>query len=106
MDTFKINITKIHRANDTDKGYDLYNIYTNRRREYLMTVYPSDISDDLWYFDIPENEERLNDLFVTCEQFPVNYLLKLCKAVITVRYGVVDFDAGLTANAKKLLKVQ
>jgi hypothetical protein len=106
MDTFKININKIHRANATDKGYDLYNIYTNRGREYLMTVYPSDIGDDVWYFDIPENEERLNDLFVTGEQFPVDYLLKLCKAVITIRYGVVDFDVQLTTEAKKLLKIK
>ena len=106
MDTFKINIHKIHRANATDKGYDLYNIYTNRGREYLMTVYPSDINDDLWYFDIPENEERLNDLFVTCEQFPVVYLLKLCKAVITIRYGIVDFDTSLTVEAKKTLGIK
>lgn len=106
MDTFKINITKIHHASETDEGYDTYHIYTNRRREYLMTVYPSNISDDLWYFDIPENEERLNDLFVTGEQFPVDYLLKLCKAVITIRYGVVDFDANLTVTAKKTLGIR
>ena len=105
MDTFKINIRKIHRANATDKGNDLYHIYTNWR-EFLMTVYPSDISDDLWYFDIPENEERTNDLFVTCEQFPVDYLLKLCKAVITIRHGVVDFDVSLTVEAKKTLGIK
>lgn len=105
MDTFKINIRKFHRANATDEGYDHYDIYTNWR-EFLMTVYPSSISDDLWYFDIPENEGRTNDLFVTCEQFPVDYLLKLCKAVITIRHGVVDFNTQLTEEAKKTLKIK
>ena len=105
MEIFKININKTHRAYATDKGYDLYNIYTNRGREFLMTVYPS-VSSDVWYFDIPENEGRLNDLFVTGEQFPADYLLKLCKAVITIRYGVVDFDVQLTTEAKKTLKIK
>ena len=106
MGTFKININKIHRANATDKGSDLYNIYTNRGREHLMTVYPSDICGAVWYFDIPENEGRLNDLFVTSEQFPVDYLLKLCKAVIAIRYGIVDSDIQLTTEAKKALKIK
>ena len=106
MDTFKINISKIHHANATDEGYDTYHIYTNRGKEFLMTVYPSDFSDNLWYFNIPENEKRLNNLFVTGKQFPVDYLLKLCKAVITIRYGVVDFDTQLTVAAKRLLGIQ
>ena len=104
MDTFKISINKFHKA-DGVETCERYDIRTNRGREHLMRVYPSQVSEDLWYFVIPENNTK-PALFVTCEQFPVDYLLKLCKAVITIRYGVVDFDVQLTAEAKKLLKIK
>ena len=104
MDTFKISINKIHKA-DGSETYERYDIRTNRGREHLITVYPSQVSEDLWYFVIPENNAK-QALFITSEQFPVDYLLKLCKAVITIRYGVVYFDVSLTVKAKKTLGIK
>lgn len=104
MDTFKINIRKTTYDVNGDAWPEEYQVYTNRGREFLFFFYKSQTSDDVWYFHLSENGSR--ELFITSKQVPVDYLLKLCKAVITVRYGIVDFDACLTSEAKRTLKIK
>lgn len=104
MDTFKINITKTVYDATQVTWPDEYQVYTNKGREFLFFFYKSETSDDVWYFHLPENGSR--ELFITSKQVPVDYILKLCKAVITIRYGVVDFDASLTVEAKRTLKIK
>lgn len=97
MEQFKLSI-------HTWKHIPGFYVYTNRGREHLLTVRKSNTSDDLWYFDIPENSGT--SLFIMCEQFPVEHLLGLCKAVISVRHGLLEPVVELTVAAKKTLKIK
>ena len=94
MDTFKINIIK--RNN--------YIVTTNRGREQLFAFWPSDVSDDVWYFFIPEAQGKKT--WTRSEGVPVDYILEFARSIITIRYGIIGFDVELTVTAKKTLKIK
>ena len=104
MDTFKINIRKTVYDVNHESWPEEYQVYANRGREFLFFFYKSQTSDDVWYFHLSENGSR--ELFITSKQFPVEYILGLAKAVLTVRYGIIDLDVRLTAEAKRTLKIK
>lgn len=104
MDTFKINIIKTPYSQDGAWPQE-YQVYTNRGREFLFFFYKSTVSDNLWYFHLPEKGND-GELYFTCEHMPVEYILKLAQALILIRYGVVDFDIQLTQEAQRVLKVK
>ena len=97
MDTFKISIVKYETSPD-------YFVYTNRGKEFLYSIHKDNTDDTVWYFNIPENQTRLH--FVTSDEIPVQNILKFAQAVITVRYGIIDFDTQLTVAAKRTLVVK
>ena len=106
MDTFKINITK---EKNTRWGYC---VTTNRGREYLFHFWPSDVSDDVWYFLIPDRtaeaqgKKNIDKLWVQSETLPARHILEFAKSILTIRYGLIDFDIQLTEEAKKILKIK
>jgi hypothetical protein len=104
MDTFKINIRKTVYDVNHESWPEEYQVYANRGREFLFFFYKSQTSDDVWYFHLSENGSR--ELFITSKQFPVEHILGLAKAVLTVRYGIIDLDVRLTAEAKRTLKIK
>lgn len=113
MDTFKISITtskpyiynketdKYER--DTNSPSD-YFVYTNRGREYLFRFHQSNVDSKVRYFVFPGSEDR--SIHIVSDEFPVDYLLKFVQAVITIRYGIIDFDIQLTQEAKRILKIK
>lgn len=113
MDTFKISITtsKPYIYNKETDEYELdtnapsdYFVYTNRGREYLFRFHQSSVDSKVRYFVIPGSEDR--SIHIVSDEFPVDYLLKFAQAVITIRYGIIDFGVRLTAEAKKTLGVK
>ena len=91
MNTFKINITP-----EANKRWG-YCVTTNRGREYLFHFWKSDVSDDVWYFLIPDR---------TPEAQGKRYIIEFVRSILTIRYGLIDLDIQLTSGAKKLLKIQ
>ena len=94
MDTFKINVTKSSLS-------PKYVVSTNRGKEHLFCFFKSPVDDKVWYFDIPENLER--KVFTVSDGIPVRLILGFAISLITIRYGLIDFDAQLTSEAKRLL---
>lgn len=99
MDTFKISVSKTPKNN-----IPVFSVYTNRGKEFLFNFLRSNTDDKVWYFNIPENQVRVH--FVTSDEFPVQHLLEYAKAVITLRYGIIDFQVQMTVEAKRLLGVK
>ena len=99
METFKISVSKTPKNN-----IPVFSVYTNRGKEFLFNFLQSNTDDNLWLFNIPENQVRVH--FVTSDEFPVQHLLEYAKAVITVRYGIVDFQVQMTVEAKKTLGIK
>lgn len=97
MDNFKISIVK----QGTSPNYF---VFTNRGRDYLFRFHQSSTDSKVWYFVMPEAEDR--SLFVVSDEFPVNHLLKFAEAFITIRYCTVDFNLQLTNASKKLLGIK
>lgn len=96
MDTFKINISKVHKDSQTP-----FSVTTNRGREHLYDFWPSDVSDDVWYFFIPEAQGKKT--WVHSDSIPVQHIIEFARSLITIRYGIVGFDIQFTSQAKRLL---
>ena len=95
MDTFKINI---------EKHNGTFYVSTARRKERLFTFFPSDYSNDTWFFDVPERQTGL--IFTVSDTVPVKFINELIKSLIIIRYGVIEFEVDFTAQANKLLGIK
>lgn len=99
MDTFKINISKAHKDSLMP-----FSVTTNRGREHLYDFWPSDVSDDVWYFFIPEAQGKKT--WVHSDSIPVQHIIEFARSVLIIRYGIIDFDVQLTVEAKKTLGIK
>lgn len=106
MNTFKINITP-----EANKRWG-YCVTTNRGKEYLFHFWKSDVSDDVWYFLIPDRtpeaqgKKIIDKLWVTSTDIPTRHIIEFVRSILTIRYGLIDLDIQLTHEAKRILKVK